>query len=297
MAQKILKKVVKGSVVWERWRKVFKKGGKGFYYICDAEIKNTGVSVLYNLIVLASIYNPSTKKVFSVVNNKLQVLKLAGYMVIDSLKPDESIKVSIIVNLPEAGSVISGRRDLRNLEKNIENGKLKQKVFLIYDTTKYDERIRRWFQDRGVKKIKILDKEWEIKKLRYTGEITVVCKGTIKNVGTVDIRNFEIISVLIDIETGAPLRWVNKQTFEKSYLQSYEEQYYGEEKKEEDQGFDYLEASGAQKIDILKVNKSMNFNISFKLPEERILKKEGWSMKKIQKRIDEEKIIHNIFIN
>jgi len=294
LAEKVIKKVIKGSVVWEQWRKVFKTGGRGFYYKCEAEIKNTGVSNLYNLIIIAAIYDPQLKKAVSVVTNRLQTVKLAGYMIIDNLKPDENMKVDILVNIPDSIDVIQGKRKINNLEKYIENERILQKIFLIYDTAKYDDKVRKWFKGHGPKKTKISKKEWQIKKSRYSPETHVACKGIIRNTGTNDLKNFEVVSVLIDVESGSPLRWILEKPSE------YEAPSISEESSEDDDkslGVNYLELSGAQTIDSLKKNENKNFNISFKIPEEKILRTTGWSLKKIDKAIKEEKIIHKIFVN
>jgi len=292
LAEKIIRKVLRASIVRENWRKILKAGGKEFYYRCEAEIKNTGVSNLYNLIVIAALYNPQEKKVITVVNSRLQTVKLAGYMVIDTLKPDENFNVDIHVGIPALKDILNGKRKIKNLEKHLEDKKIIHKVFVLYDTAKYDQKVKKWFQDKGAQKIKIVKKEWQLKRMRHSPQASVVSKGIIRNTGTTDLKNFEIVSILIDLETGSPLRWIIENPIDNYYDNVAPETEDNEADKE-----NYIELSGTQKFDLLPQSKTAQFNIFFDIPEDRILKQHGWSLKKIENAIKEGKIIHKIFVN
>jgi tetratricopeptide (TPR) repeat protein len=274
MLEKIIKKIINATMISEQWRKLPKSGESGHYFRCEGEVKNTGLSEIKELIVLGAVYKKDEKKLLTFIDKEFKIHKSAGYFVVFNLKPEESVKFSVLVNLPAPSELLWGRSKVKKIDDEIRSGKLKQKAFLVFDTKQLDEKTKKWFKSEGMRRVKIITKKWEVNRLKYENIVRFRCYGSLRNTGTIDGENVIIAVSINDFKMGVPLKWKFKR-------KKIEEEFYNDIEPENEKEEEIIEAKGNIKIPFIKVNQVMNFDISFNLPELSIIEKSEWDFPKI----------------
>lgn len=291
MQDKEIKKIVDVKIISEEWRRLPKSGGKGFYYRCEGEVKNTGFSEIKELVIIGAIYKKEEKQLLSFVDKRFRTIKSAGYFALFNLKPDDTANYTIVVNLPSSSELLLGKRRLKGIEKGIKDEKLKHKAFLVYDKKRLDDKTKKWFRHEGVKRVKLLKSNWDIKEIKSENTIVFHCTGAVGNTGTVDIENLEITASIIDKESGAPLKWVFRKRKPKG-------EFFAElniEEEEEDKDQEYR-AMGVIQIPFLKINESKDFDVSFRLPSRDVIKASEWNHESILKGLEDKRLDYDIDI-
>ncbi|MCK4966154.1 hypothetical protein KAS50_03930, partial [bacterium] len=291
MQEKAIKKIVDLRIIREEWRRLPKSAGKGFYYRCEGEVKNTGFSEIKELIIVGVIYNKEEKEVLTFTDKKFRKIKAAGYFAVFNLKPNDTANYTVVVNLPSPSELAWGRRRLRNVEKWIKEEKLKHKAFLIYDKKRLDEKTKKWFKYEGVKRVKVLKSDWEKKDIKSENTVFFRCTGLVSNTGTVDIENLNVNTSIIDVENDTPLKWVFRKTKPKGEF--FDGLPLEEEEKEKEEVY---EALGVAKIPLIKINETKEFDVSFKLPTLDSIRSSEWNYESIMKGLEDEKLEYNIDI-
>ncbi len=280
MQEKEIRKIIDAKILKEEWKRFPKTGAKGYYYRCDGEVKNTGFSVIKELVIIGAIYKKNKDKLLTFVDKKLGVHKSAGYFAIFDLKPNKSAKFSVMLNLPSPADLIKGRLMIKNIDEKIKKKKLDQKIFLHYDTKHLDEKTKKWFKHEDIKNIKLLNQKWEIKKLKNENTSVFRCKGFIKNTGSNDVENIRVAASIKNVQADVPLSWRFKKRRPRG-------EFFDEiEEKEEEKDVVY-EAEDEVEIPLIKRNQTIEFNATIKLPELNLIEKTEWNYKKIIDGLDD----------
>ncbi len=277
MQKKAIKKIVDAKITKQEWKRLPKTGAKGYYYRCEGEVRNTGFSEIKELVVICAVYKKGRKKLLTFITKKFRVHKSAGYFAVFNLNPNESTNFIVTLNLPSPSEVIWGRFLLKNIDAGIKEGILIQKTFLHYDKKLLDGKTKKWFRFEEIRKIKILDCNWDVRELKSENTVMFICKGTLKNTGNFDFENAIITSYIKIVETDVPLKWVFKKRKPKG-------EFFDEiEEKDEEQIY---ETKGQVVIPLIKANSTAEFNGTIKLPDFSIIERSEWRYEKIMNGLE-----------
>lgn len=284
MPEKVIKKIVEAAVIHEVWQRVPQPGEGNYSYRCEGEVKNIGVSKIKNLIIIGALYRRGKRQVLKFIDKHLNYHKTAGYSVVDSVDPDETVHFTITTPIPQAHDLLWGKRLVRNIDKLIEKGEIRRKVFLVYDTKFMDQKSQKLFKFEDLEKVKIIEKNWEFKFDKSSDLLRCRTWGTLRNTTNQDLKELQLVSAIIDVLTREPVRWTNPQ-----YVKKYEDEY-----SEKSTSSRWLEAIGTYPLKQLKNGESLSFDFSFNFPPAGVMDSGKWKLKDIQKGVKEGFLEHYI---
>lgn len=284
MPEKVIKKIVEAVVIHEVWQRVPQPGEGNYSYRCEGEVKNIGVSKIKNLIIIGALYRRGRRQILKFIDKHLNYHKTAGYSVVDSVDPDETVHFTITTPIPQVHVLLWGKRLVRKIDKLIEKGEIRRKVFLVYDTKFMDQKSQKLFKFEDLEKVKIIEKNWEFKFDKSSDLLRCRTWGTLRNTTNQDLKELQLVSAIIDVLTREPVRWTNPQ-----YVKKYEDEY-----SEKSTSSRWLEAIGTYPLKQLKNGESLSFDFSFNFPPAGVMDSGKWKLKDIQKGVKEGFLEHYI---
>jgi len=270
MAKKIIRKIVQLTITKEDWIRNITGGDEQLSYTIHGEVKNTGLSLIRNALVIGGIVNAKSRKIFQIMNNRFRIFKAADYSILPEIKPGDTAQFEMTITFPQFKELIFGRYKLRNLEDAIMEEAYKQKTYLIYDPKVLDETTQDWFKEELLKNLKLIGTKWEAMYDRDKNFVEYKCTGRIKNFGSRIVKEFYIEGSLIT---------ENNRLIKLTY---------------EDNSYNLI---GNTKIDTLEQYKSSEFELAIEIPSENILYPNNWSKKKLQDALSSEKVKTRIIVD
>ena len=286
MLQRVIKKVVEAVIVKEKWSRIVRPKGEGFYYQCEGEVKNIGLSRIRNLLVIGALYKRGGRRVLKFVDKKLQYSKAGGYFSIDKLEPGELATFVLTVSFPKPGDLIWGKKLVRNLDEMIKKGAIRRKAFLVFDSKSMDEKAQQWFQSELIDRLTFLEKNWEF--IKDTENDILKCRswGVIKNAGDREIDNLLVVSAILDYRTREPIWWPDPR--EETGIET---ETTGMRRK-----FKRYEARASFPIENFKAGAEKSFDFVYEFPHEGILSGGKWNLKDIHEGMKNELLEHSMFV-
>ncbi len=283
MAQKVLKNFSKATIIEEYWEKSENVLTGRSAYRCVGKIMNTGVTEIFNIIVLGGVYKFGDKKPVDYIDKNFRKHKLYGFKAIPVLNPGETTEFELYIDIPVVKRVLTKKAILKKLDDMLEKKRLEKKIDIFYDKKRTSKDIEGLIQNvdeedrysivkevEGTVSFKLKGHKWSYETKKYSGNEAYVLYVDIENAGSIHAEDVYVVAYLAKEKGDDPLEYK--------------------------QGMKVVKAMGVYKISYLNPGVTKNVAVVIDFPVSRIIPKDVINAGNIDRFIDEGQLYRNVEI-